>query len=90
MNDKEGKGTVSAEEAMQILFVRFGRSLLDSQVEEIFGNTDTNILKDLTLTEFLNSLNLSQLKQQTAKAKSMAQISLKGFRRDQAESSRSN
>jgi calmodulin len=30
MNDKDDSGTVSAEEAMQILYMRFGRTLLDS------------------------------------------------------------
>eukprot|EP00898_Chlorokybus_atmophyticus_P002172 jgi/Chlat1/2956/Chrsp2S08911 len=61
MNDKDSSGTVSAEEAMQILYMRFGRNLLDSQLEEIFGTADTNAGKDLSLTEFLHSLNLSQV-----------------------------
>ena len=30
MNDKDANGTVSVEEAMQILFLRSGRGLLDS------------------------------------------------------------
>lgn len=30
MNDKDGSGKVSVEEVMQILFLRYGRQLLDS------------------------------------------------------------
>jgi len=30
MNDKDGNGNVSVEEVMQILFLRYGRQLLDS------------------------------------------------------------
>ena len=102
MNDKEGSGNVSLEGAMQILYLRYGRGLLDAQLEEIFGTSDLNsgkLLqpclalkltvsesmgkraqwlrhhckhiwyvtcgagKTLTLTEFLQSLHLSQIKQ---------------------------
>lgn len=108
MNDKEGSGNVSLEGAMQILYLRYGRGLLDAQLEEIFGTSDlnsgmwlvhlcplqgthlpficcqsvdTNSIfasrricnwlnnghraagKTLTLTEFLQSLHLSQIKQ---------------------------
>mmetsp|Transcript_1642 Transcript_1642/g.6238 ORF Transcript_1642/g.6238 Transcript_1642/m.6238 type:complete len:178 (+) Transcript_1642:146-679(+) len=68
MNDKDNDGAVSVEEAMQILFLRHGRSLLDTQLEEIFGTSDTNSMKDLSLTEFLDSLNLSHVKQLRSKA----------------------
>ena len=61
MNDKDNSGKVSVEEVMQILFLRYGRQLLDSQLEEIFGTSDTNSgTRDLSLTEFLTSLNQSQ------------------------------
>lgn len=97
MNDKEGSGNVSLEGAMQILYLRYGRGLLDAQLEEIFGTSDLNsgklalqfggsqqydrstpkpcslahtvprehavAGKTLTLTEFLQSLHLSQIKQ---------------------------
>jgi calmodulin len=63
MNDKDANGTVSVEEAMQILFLRSGRGLLDSQLEEIFGTADTNSNSDLSLTGFLNSLEMSHKKQ---------------------------
>ena len=42
MNDKEGSGNVSLEGAMQILYLRYGKSLLDAQLEEIFGTSDLN------------------------------------------------
>mmetsp|Transcript_33345 Transcript_33345/g.40313 ORF Transcript_33345/g.40313 Transcript_33345/m.40313 type:complete len:188 (-) Transcript_33345:676-1239(-) len=67
MNDKDDSGTVSVEEAMQILYLRYGKGLLDSQLEEIFGTSDTNSGKDLTLSEFLHSLNMSQVKQLRSK-----------------------
>jgi hypothetical protein len=39
------------------------------QLEEIFGTSDTNSgTRDLSLTEFLTSLNMSQAKQLRAKA----------------------
>lgn len=54
---------------MQILFLRYGRQLLDSQLEEMFGTSDTNAgAQELTLTDFLSSLNQSQQKQLRAKA----------------------
>ena len=69
MNDKDGNGNVSVEEVMQILFLRYGRQLLDSQLEEIFGTSDTNSgTRDLSLTQFLESLNASQSKQLRVKA----------------------
>ena len=42
MNDKEGLGNVSLEGAMQILYLRYGRGLLDAQLEESFGTSDLN------------------------------------------------
>ena len=47
MNDKEGSGNVSLEGAMQILYLRYGRGLLDAQLEEIFGTSDLNSGKSL-------------------------------------------
>jgi calmodulin len=63
MNDKEGNGHISLEEAMQIMYLRYGRALLDTQLEEVFGTSDLNSGKTLTLTEFLNCLHASQVKQ---------------------------
>mmetsp|Transcript_39544 Transcript_39544/g.75773 ORF Transcript_39544/g.75773 Transcript_39544/m.75773 type:complete len:186 (+) Transcript_39544:332-889(+) len=67
MNDKDESGTVSVEEAMSILYLRYGKSVLDAQLEEIFGTSDTNSGKDLTLSEFLHSLSMSQVKQLRSK-----------------------
>ncbi|XRA98890.1 calmodulin [Pycnococcus provasolii] len=67
INDKDNSGTVSLEEAMQILYLRFGREKLDSQLQDIFGTSDTNSDKNLTLTEFLHCLNVSQVKQLRSK-----------------------
>ena len=67
MNDKDDSGSVSVEEAMQILYLRYGKGMLDQQLNEIFGTSDTNSGKDLTLSEFLHSLNMSQIKQLRSK-----------------------
>lgn len=63
MNDKEGKGTVSLEETMQIMYLRYGRQLLDAHLEEIFGTSDLNSGRTLTLSQFLHSLHVSQIRQ---------------------------
>jgi hypothetical protein len=48
-------------------------TLCTKQLEEIFGTSDTNSgTRDLTLTEFLLSLNASQSKQLKAKAAATA------------------
>jgi len=39
------------------------RALLDAQLEEVFGTSDLNSGKILTLTEFLHCLHASQVKQ---------------------------
>lgn len=111
MNDKDDSGAVSVEEVMGILYLRYGRQLLDSvrsrartegetlsrrpfchfpsarpvcsrlppppppysflsqQLEDIFGTSDTNTGRELSLTEFLHSLNLSQVKQMRSKVR---------------------
>eukprot|EP00877_Chromochloris_zofingiensis_P013655 jgi/Chrzof1/8543/Cz03g15030.t1 len=63
MNDKEGTGRISLEEAMQIMYLRHGRAELDSQLEEVFGTSDLNCGKTLSLTEFLSCLHANQVKQ---------------------------
>lgn len=63
MNDKQGVGFISLEEAMEIMYLRYGRSQLDYQLEEVFGTSDLNSGKLLTLTEFMNCLRASQVKQ---------------------------
>lgn len=61
MNDKDFSGRVSLEEAMQILYLRYGRELMDAQLEDIFGTSDLNSGKTLCLTEFLDSLHANQV-----------------------------
>jgi hypothetical protein len=48
---------------MQIMYLRYGRNDLDAQLQDIFGTSDLNSGKTLTLTEFLSSLHASQVKQ---------------------------
>ena len=63
INDKEKRNKVSIEEAMQIMYLRYGRVMLDSQLEEIFGTSDLNSGKMLSLTDFMQSLHVHQVKQ---------------------------
>lgn len=48
---------------MQLMYLRYGRAELDQHLEEIFGTSDLNSGKTLTLSEFLSSLHISQVKQ---------------------------
>ena len=45
------------------MYLRYGRAQLDYQLEEVFGTSDLNSGKLLTLTEFLHCLHASQVKQ---------------------------
>ena len=62
MNDKDDSGAVSVEEAMSVLYVRHGKTNLDEHLTELFGHSDINSEKDLTLSEFLHALNVIQVK----------------------------
>ena len=66
MNDKDDSGSVSLEEAMQPLFLRYGREMIDVHLE-MFGTSDVFSGKELSLTEYLDSLHAIQIKQITAK-----------------------
>jgi|MDSW01.1.fsa_nt_gb calmodulin len=87
LNDKDDSGSVSLEEATQILYLRFGKYSLDAvsilfafrareqchvifkftytklflsqHLQEIFGSSDVNNTRDLSLTEFLSSMEAS-------------------------------
>jgi calmodulin len=61
MHDREGRGSISLEEAMQIMYLRHGRAQLDAKLEEVFGTSDLNSGKTLSLTEFLGSLHANQI-----------------------------
>lgn len=63
MNDKNNQGFITLEEAMQIMYLRYGRAELDMQLEQVFGTADLNSGKILTLTEFLHCLHTNQVKQ---------------------------
>jgi calmodulin len=63
MNDKESTGSISLEEALQIMYLRHGRAELDAKLEEVFGTSDLNSGKTLSLTEFLSCLHQNQVKQ---------------------------
>jgi len=69
MNDKDDGGTVSMEEVMEILYLRYGSVDLDSQLEQLFGTSDINSGEELTLSEFLHGLNMSQEQQIRKKVK---------------------
>lgn len=63
MNDRQGSGAISLEEALQIMYLRHGCSELDAKLEEVFGTSDLNSGKSLSLTEFLACLHQNQVKQ---------------------------
>jgi hypothetical protein len=62
MNDKESSGSISLEEALQIMYLRHGRAELDAKLEEVFGTSDLNSGKTLSLTEFLCCLHQHQVR----------------------------
>lgn len=70
MNDRDKRSQISLEEAMHIIYLRYGRQLLDAQLEEIFGASDLNSGKTLSLTEFLRCLHMHQVKQLNSKVTS--------------------
>ncbi len=47
--------------AVQILYLRHGRETLDAQLESLFGTSDLNAGKILTLREFLMALHTHQV-----------------------------
>lgn len=59
MYDNELKGEISVEQTLQILFVRFGRELLDQEIQAIFGEDDRKSdgpEKRVTLSEYLEKV----------------------------------
>ena len=67
MQDKDNSGKVSLDEAMQIIWDRYGKERFDEQLEELFGTSDLNSGKELSLSEFLHSLHATQIKQLSQK-----------------------
>jgi calmodulin len=63
MNNKSGGKYITLEEAMQIIYLRHGRAMVDAQLEEVFGTSDLNSGRTLSLTEFVHALHANQVKQ---------------------------
>jgi calmodulin len=60
MRDSDRTGALSLEAAMAIMYLRHGRAQLDAKLEEVFGTSDLNSGKSLSLTEFLGALRAHQ------------------------------
>lgn len=61
MRDREGLGAISLEAAMEITYLRHGRAQLDAQLEAVFGTSDLNSGKTLSLAEFMGRLHAHQV-----------------------------
>jgi hypothetical protein len=61
ISDKEGRGVMTLQDAMQILYLRHGRAQLDEQLVKLFGTSDLRTGKVLTLREFLHALHSQQV-----------------------------
>ena len=60
MYDKEFKGTVTVEETLQILFVRYGRDRLDEEIRAIFGDDEKDqdgVEKSIRYSEYVEKIN---------------------------------
>ena len=65
MYDKSGKGTVTVEETLQILFVRHGRNKLDQEIKHIFGDQEKNpdgSEREITYAEYNHKIFARALK----------------------------
>ncbi|CAD7952930.1 unnamed protein product [Amoebophrya sp. A25] len=70
MYDKDCLGSISVEQTLQILFVRFGREKLDAEIQEIFGDEQRGAdgqEKRITFSEYLQRVNARLLKKRSAK-----------------------
>ena len=47
---------------MQLVYLRYGRAQLDAQLEAVFGTSDLNSGKTLSLTDFLAHLHANQVR----------------------------
>ena len=69
MYDRNFKGRVTVEETLQILYVRYGRQKLDSEIEHIFGeNADPKNAEEeekfITYNEYVRNVNERALREQ--------------------------
>merc|ERR1711964_632549 len=70
MYDKHFQGKISVEQTLQILFVRYGREKLDSEIAEIFGEEQKlpdGQEKCITYSEYLKRVNARLAKMRNAK-----------------------
>ena len=70
MFDKEFKGRVTVEDTLQLLFVRYGRDLLDAEIAAIFGEnekTDEGNEKYIDYKEYLEKTNTRAMKERREK-----------------------
>lgn len=70
MYDRQFKGSVTVEETLQILFVRYGRDALDDWITFIFGEEEKNndgSEKQITFGEYVDKMNKRALKEQQEK-----------------------
>ena len=65
MFDKEEWGTITAEDTLQIIFVRYGRGQLDDEIKELFGDEkyEDGVEKHLCYTEYIEKVELRALKE---------------------------
>ena len=60
MYDKNFKGKVTVEDTLQILFVRYGRESLDTEITAIFGEDEKNedgSEKEIGFFEYVDKIN---------------------------------
>ena len=64
MYDKTFKGSVTVEETLQILFVRYGRDRLDEEIRAIFGDDEKDadgVEKSIKFSEYVSKINTRAL-----------------------------
>lgn len=42
-NEKEPKSRITVEDTLELLYVKYGRNLLDEEIEEIFGRDENKV-----------------------------------------------
>eukprot|EP00164_Ancoracysta_twista_P006875 GFYU01009668.1.p1 GENE.GFYU01009668.1~~GFYU01009668.1.p1 ORF type:complete len:196 (-),score=58.16 GFYU01009668.1:370-957(-) len=55
--DKDSNGVVTVDECMRILFARYGRKLLESEIRALFPGDDTDINTSMTYQEYLKQVH---------------------------------
>ena len=68
--DKKFKGRITVEDTLQILFVRYGRESLDTEITAIFGEEEKNedgSEKEIGFFEYVDKINKRALKEHKEK-----------------------